>query len=219
MKEYAKKFLEVAFEYDALQLGQFELKSGRISPYFFNVGMLRSGDALRRMGDCYAQVLCAEEFFTEEDAPILFGPTYKGLLIAVATAISLTEYSENASISSLRKEKKEHGEGGLCIGQPIDNRHVVVLEDVVSGGETIRNVLQYIRSLSGFPVGAVIGFDRQERDMVGGQPVIQVLRRELEVRIESIATLSDMCEFVRNHRKYRLFFEPLNAYREEFCVS
>lgn len=219
MKEYAKKFLEVAFEYEALRLGRFELKSGRISPYFFDAGMFRSGKALKCIGDCYAQVLCAEDFFTEEDAPILFGPAYKGILIVAATAISLTEYGENAFFSSLRKEEKEHGEKGFCIGQPTDNCHAVVLEDVVSGGGTIRSTLQYIRSLHGFPVGVVVGFNRQERHPTINQSVIQVLRQELGVRIESIATLSDMCEFVRGHGKYQHFFGTLNAYRTEFCVS
>ena len=219
MKEYTQRFFEVAFEYEALKLGRFLLKSGRVSPYFFNLGDICSGKALEIVADCYVQVLCSKRFITEESLPVLFGPAYKGISLVTAITLSLLGYGENASFAFCRKEEKEHGEAGLHIGKSLDGCPVLVVDDVVSGGETVRDTLAFVRKSRGIPVGVVVGLDRQEREVGNGQSVIQRMRQELDVPIESVAKFSDLCEFVSQHQKYHHYLPLLEGYRQEFCVA
>ncbi|MGB0956997.1 MAG: orotate phosphoribosyltransferase [Litorivicinus sp.] len=184
--DYKHRFLQACVDYGALRFGEFTLKSGRVSPYFFNAGAFNDGQAFRLLGECYAQAIEGVQF----DG--LFGPAYKGIPLATALSVTLAEAGRNVPVTFNRKEAKDHGEGGVLMGAQPQGR-ILLVDDVITAGTAVR---QAMAQLDGVDVGAlVVALDRQERGQ-GSTSAIQELRAEgLEVR--TIVTLDDVLEFAR----------------------
>lgn len=194
MQAHQQKFIDLMLQYDALRFGEFTLKSGRISPYFFNVGSIHSGIALAQIGHCYAQALKMSALSFD----VLFGPAYKGIPLATATAMSLaTEFNHPTDYCFNRKEAKDHGEGGQLVGADLNNKRVVIIDDVITAGTAIRASLPLLTQAGAQLAGIVIALDRQERGQ-GAHSAIQEITTELNIPVISIITLADIIAFLEN---------------------
>jgi len=184
MKDYQKNFIELALQYDVLRFGEFELKSGRHSPYFFNAGLFNTGKALAEMGRCYAQAIV--ESGVEYD--ILFGPAYKGIPLASSCAMSLfTEHNINTPYSFNRKEAKAHGEGGNIVGAPLEGK-VLIIDDVITAGTAIREAMDIISNAGAQAAGVLIALDRQEKGQAE-LSAIQEVEQQYNIPVLSIIKL------------------------------
>lgn len=210
---YKTQFLEFALEYGVLKFGEFTLKSGRISPYFFNAGLFNRGGALARLGKFYARAI--EDAGIEFD--MLFGPAYKGIPLASACAISLAQsYSRDVSYAFNRKELKSHGEGGNIVGAPLSGR-ILIVDDVITAGTAIREAVDIIHAQGARAVAVAIALDRQERGQ-GERSAIQEVEQEMGLEVISIAKLEDLIEMVRQSKALRDHLEAINAYRHKYGV-
>jgi len=215
MKGYQREFIEFAIACEALKFGQFTLKSGRISPYFFNTGLFHSGAKLARLGRFYAQAIT--------DAGIgfdmLFGPAYKGIPLVSAVAIALADHFErDLPYAFNRKEAKKHAEGGVIVGHALAGR-VLIVDDVISAGTSVRESLALIGGAGASAAGVAIAVDRQERGL-GTRSAVQEVEQELGLPVLSIVTLETLLVFLaekgdgaRAHR------DAIAAYREQYGVS
>ena len=210
---YNSEFLQFALEQGVLRFGEFTLKSGRISPYFFNAGLFNSGAAMARLGGFYAQAIQDSGLAFD----MLFGPAYKGIPLAVATAIALAaEHGRDVPYAFNRKQVKDHGEGGNLVGAPLAGR-VLIVDDVITAGTAVREAVTIIRSARAQPVGMAIALDRQERGQ-GTQSAIQEVESELGIQVLSIATLDDLLGFVQGQTALTDNFHAIQAYREQYGV-
>ena len=214
MKAYKTQFLELALELGALQFGEFKLKSGRVSPYFFNAGMFNTGYAAAKLGRCYAAAIASLKL----EFDMLFGTAYKGIPLVALTASALAEHQDqDYPFAFNRKEAKDHGEGGLTIGAPIAGR-VLILDDVVTAGTATREAIAIIRAAGGTPSGVLVALDRQE---VGGRSrvsAIQELREQLGIEIMSIVTLTDLVEHLEESPEFAEKLPALRAYRNRYGI-
>lgn len=213
LKNYQKEFIDLALQSNALKFGEFTLKSGRKSPYFFNMGAFFTGDALAKIGDFYAQAI--------QDANLdfngLFGPAYKGIPLASATAIALaTHQQRNITYSFNRKEAKTHGEGGMIVGAPLTGR-IVLIDDVITQGTAIREVLPYIQAANATLAGIVVALDRQER-IQGNLSAIQEIQQHYHVPVVSIITLTDLLTYLRMQNNDPHTLALIEAYQREYGV-
>ena len=158
MSDHRSRFLQLALNADALRFGQFTLKSGRVSPYFFNAGRFDTGLALAQLGNCYADAVEASGIAFDQ----LFGPAYKGIPLATAIACEFSHRGRNLPLTFNRKEAKDHGEGGSLIGADMAGRRILIVDDVITAGTAIREALAIIRDAGGIPAGIVVALDRQE---------------------------------------------------------
>jgi len=189
MHEYQLTFIELALEREALRFGQFRLKSGRDSPYFFNAGLFSDGEAAATLGRCYAAAIVRSGLGFD----MIFGPAYKGIPLATATAIGFAaHYGLTVPYAYNRKEAKEHGEGGLVVGAPLKGR-VLIVDDVITAGTAVRESLELIRRAGAEPVAVALALDREERGQ-GDLSAVQELERDEGLRCVSIVTLSDLIE-------------------------
>jgi orotate phosphoribosyltransferase len=189
MHEYQLRFIELALEREALRFGQFRLKSGRDSPYFFNAGLFSDGEAAATLGRCYAAAIVRSGLGFD----MLFGPAYKGIPLATAAAIGLAaHHGLSVPYAYNRKEAKEHGEGGLVVGAPLKGR-VLIVDDVITAGTAVRESLELIRRAGAEPVGVALALDREERGQ-GELSAVQELERDAGLKCVSIVTLSDLIE-------------------------
>ena len=189
MHDYQQDFLALALEYQALRFGEFTLKSGRVSPYFFNAGLFNDGAALARLGRCYAAALTQSGL----QFNMLFGPAYKGIPLVSACAIACAEqHSRNLPWAFNRKEAKAHGESGVVVGSPLKGR-VVVVDDVITAGTAIRESVDLIRAAGATPVGVALALDRQERGQ-GERSAVQEVESDYGLKCVSILTLSGLIE-------------------------
>lgn len=210
MTDYRSRFLQLALQADALRFGEFTLKSGRVSPYFFNAGRFDSGAALATLAGCYADAL--EASGVEFD--LLFGPAYKGIPLATALACEFARRGRDLPVAFNRKEAKAHGEGGLLIGAPLAGRRVLIVDDVITAGTAIREALGQIADGGGTVAGVVIALDRQERvSEDSGESAAQRVAREQDVPVVAIAGLSDLLAFVGQNATLAAERERLLAYR------
>jgi orotate phosphoribosyltransferase len=188
MPDHRLKFIELALARNALRFGNFKLKSGRESPYFFNAGLFSDGASAAALGECYAAALV--ESGIEFD--MLFGPAYKGIPLVTATAIALAKMGRNVPYAFNRKEAKDHGEGGNIVGTPLAGR-VVMIDDVITAGTAIRESIDLIRNAGAQPVAVALALDRQERGQ-GTLSATQELEKQFGVASVSVITLANLIE-------------------------
>jgi orotate phosphoribosyltransferase len=189
MQEYQLTFIELALAREALRFGQFRLKSGRDSPYFFNAGLFSDGEAASVLGRCYAAAVVRSGL----EFDMLFGPAYKGIPLATATAIALAaSHGRSVPYAYNRKEAKEHGEGGVVVGAALHGR-VLIVDDVITAGTAVRASLELIRRAGAEPVGVALALDREERGQ-GELSAVQELERGEGLKCVSVVTLSDLIE-------------------------
>lgn len=212
-----QELIRLLIEHEVLRFGSFTLKSGRQSPYFFNLGALHTGAAIQQLGECYADCIRASGL----EFDLLFGPAYKGIPIAVATAEALARHGRDVPWAFNRKEAKAHGEGGQFVGAPVRGR-VVLVDDVLTAGTAIREATDLINAAGATVAGVVIALDRQERADAGGTAV-SALRAELGVPVVSILTLQNVIDYLDRSRAGANhppdLRERILAYQRTYCVT
>jgi orotate phosphoribosyltransferase len=214
VQSYQRDFLHLALAKNALRFGEFTLKSGRISPYFFNAGMIDSGAALATIGGAYAQAALASGVAFD----MLFGPAYKGIALATTAAIALADVAQrDVPVAFNRKEVKTHGEGGVVIGAPLAGR-VLIVDDVITAGTAIRESLALIRNAGATPAGVLIALDRQERGQ-GSLSAVQEVEREFGIPVLAIARLSELFTLIAERPELAVHRERLAAYRHTYAVQ
>ncbi|MFT7490758.1 MAG: orotate phosphoribosyltransferase [Pseudohongiellaceae bacterium] len=212
MKDYQKAFIELAIKHKALCFGEFTLKSGRVSPYFFNAGRFQSGSALAALGSFYAQALV----HSEVEIDLLFGPAYKGIpLVAVTAAALSSEHGLDFPICYNRKEIKDHGEGGLLVGAPLEGK-VAIIDDVITAGTAVREVIELIQSHEASLGAVLIGLDRQEKGR-GELSAIQEIETNYAVSVISIVKLEHVLQYMQGQNEPHLV-EAIELYRKNFGV-
>lgn len=197
VKQYKRDFIEFLLKNDSLKFGEFTLKSGRVSPYFLNTGMLYSGEAIARLGQFYAQAIM--DNLEREQFNVIFGPAYKGIPISVATVCSLNQYfSVNVSYSFNRKETKKHGDKGVLVGKKIsEGDRIVIVDDVVTAGTAIKESIGVLRNCTGSTIEAIfVSVDRMERGKKESS-AIQEISKDFGIKVFSIANIADIMEFLK----------------------
>ncbi|HSE12758.1 MAG TPA: orotate phosphoribosyltransferase [Rudaea sp.] len=214
MQPYQRDFLELALERKALRFGEFTLKSGRVSPYFFNAGLFDSGSALTRLGQAYAHAATGSGIGFD----MLFGPAYKGIALAAATAIALAEHhARDVPFAFDRKETKTHGEGGMLIGAPLQGR-VLIVDDVITAGTAIRQSLDLIRAHGATAAGVLIALDRQERGH-GALSAAQEVQAEFGIPVVAVARLDELLALVDELAELQAHRAALRAYRVRYGAA
>ena len=212
MQDHQRRFLESALARDALRFGEFTLKSGRTSPYFFNAGRFDSGAALAALGEAYARTLIDAGLAFD----VLFGPAYKGIPLATATAVALAALGRDAPLAFNRKEAKDHGEGGSLIGASLADRRVLIVDDVITAGTAIRESIEIIRAAGGTPCGVLIALDRQERAGEGALSATDAVRAEFGIPVLAIAGLNELLQLADGRAELATHREALLAYRRRY---
>lgn len=213
MRAYQKEFIDFAIELSVLRFGEFTLKSGRVSPYFFNAGLFNTGYAAAKLGRFYAAAIVESDLQFD----MIFGPAYKGIPLAALTAAALAEHHGiNVPYAFNRKEAKTHGEGGSVVGAALE-RKVLIVDDVITAGTAVREACQIISGCGAEVAGLVISLDRQERGQ-DDSSAVQELESKLGVPVVSIVQLADLIESLRESSEYANFLEPVLSYRREFGV-
>ena len=215
----AQAFVQFAVESGVLRFGEFKTKAGRLSPYFFNAGLFDDGAKLGRLAGFYARALIDSGLAFD----MLFGPAYKGIPLAAAVAIELARLGHNVPFAYNRKEAKDHGEGGTLVGAPMRGR-VLVIDDVISAGTSVRGSIAMISAAGATPCGVTIALDRQEKAVEAGVDVpwsaVQYVRDQLKLDIVAIATLQDLLQYLQQHEGGELaqHLPRVAAYRERYGV-
>ena len=212
-------FIQFALEANVLSFGEFKTKAGRLSPYFFNAGGFNDGARLSALGRYYAKAL--QESGLEYD--MLYGPAYKGITLAAATAIALADAGCNVPYAYNRKEAKDHGEGGSLVGAPVKGR-VVIIDDVISAGTSVRESVQLIRDAGAEPAAVLIALDRMEKSgtatEIGEKSAVQAVEEEFGLPVVAIANLADLMAFLRTSSNAELttYLPAVKAYREKYGI-
>ncbi|QOR41033.1 orotate phosphoribosyltransferase [Billgrantia diversa] len=221
MHAYQREFIEFAIEQGVLKFGEFTLKSGRVSPYFFNAGLFRSGCALARLGRFYANAIEASGLSFD----VLFGPAYKGIPLAATTAVALAEHhGRDLPFAFNRKEAKAHGEGGNIVGAELTGR-ILIIDDVITAGTAIREVMALIDAAGAEAAGVVIALDRQERGQAGSETESRSAIQEVEARygmpVISIVTLDMVLAYLEQQASQELqgHAAAIRDYRERYGVA
>lgn len=213
MQNYQHDFIELSLQADVLRFGEFKLKSGRTSPYFFNAGLFNNGRALARLGQYYADAIVASGI----EFDVLFGPAYKGITLAASCAIALADkYDRSVPYCFNRKEAKDHGEGGNLIGAPLAGR-VLIIDDVITAGTAIRESMTIIEAAGAQAVGVAIALNRQERGQ-GSRSAIQEVEDTYRIPVTSIISLEHLIAYIEQNSKYASYLPAIRAYREEYGV-
>lgn len=213
MKDYQHGFIDFAIQAGVLRFGDFTLKSGRTSPYFFNAGLFNTGGQLARLGRCYAQAIVDSHL----DFDVLFGPAYKGIPLAAATSIALADHHQrNLPWCFNRKEAKDHGEGGNLVGAGLFGK-ILVIDDVITAGTAIRESVEIIDNAGATVAGVVIALDRQERGR-DKRSAIQEVEETLGITVTSIVTLAHLLEYLRSKSVYSEAVQKIEAYRERYGI-
>lgn len=214
MKAYQKEFIEFAIERGVLKFGEFTLKSGRTSPYFFNAGLFNKGSDLARLGRFYAAALVDSGISFD----VLFGPAYKGIPIATATAVALYDHhQQDTPYCFNRKEKKDHGEGGNLVGSALEGK-VMLVDDVITAGTAIREAMEIVEANGAELSGVLIALDRQEKGK-GELSAIQEVERDFGAQVVSIVSLNDVINFLKDDDTFNEYLPKVEAYRAEFGVA
>jgi orotate phosphoribosyltransferase len=215
----AQEFVRFVVDAGVLRFGEFRTKAGRLSPYFFNAGLFDDGAKLGRLAAFYARRLLQGDVAFD----MLFGPAYKGITLASATAVELARLGRNVPFAYNRKEAKDHGEGGVLVGAPLAGR-VLIIDDVISAGTSVRESIRIIKAAGATPCGVAIALDRQERAVENGvdadHSASQFVTRELGLPVAAIATLADLLAYLGSNAGAELaaHISPVKAYRDRYGV-
>ena len=213
MQDYQREFLDFVIDTDVLRFGEFTLKSGRISPYFFNSGLFNTGAAIASLGRYYAAAI--DNSGIEYD--MIFGPAYKGIPLATTTAVALADHhNQNLPYAFNRKEAKDHGEGGIIVGAALKGR-VLIIDDVISAGTSVRESIDMIEAAGATPAGVSIALDRQERG-TGSTSAIQEVEQQFGIQVSSIVTLDDLINYLQDKPTLQHIGGKVSAYRQEYGV-
>ncbi len=213
MQDYKRDFIQFAINNGVLRFGEFTLKSGRVSPYFFNAGLFNSGAQLSQLGRFYAAAITDSGI----NFDVLFGPAYKGIPLAAAAAISLFENHEvNTPYCFNRKEAKDHGEGGNLVGAPLEGK-ILIIDDVITAGTAIRESMEIIAAAQATAAGVVIALDRQERGK-GERSAIQEVEEDYGLQVASIITLADLVSFLEQGGEHQQYLSAIQAYRDQYGI-
>lgn len=214
IKNYQCDFLDLAIECQALRFGQFQLKSGRASPYFFDTGLFNSGNKLAKLASFYAQAIIESGIRFDQ----LYGPAYKGIPLVAATAVQLaSHFNRDLPYSFNRKEAKQHGEGGFIVGHALEGR-VLIVDDVISAGTSVRESVETIRAAGATPAGVAIALDRQERG-AGSLSAVQEVEQEFGLQVIPIATLETLLQYLQGKGETRAQFTAVAAYRTQYGIE
>ena len=210
--DFRRQFVEFAIRTGVLRFGEFRTKAGRLSPYFFNAGLFNDGASLAELARYYAQAALASGIAFD----LIFGPAYKGITLAAATAMALAQLGHNVPFSYNRKEAKDHGEGGNIVGAPLEGR-VLIIDDVISAGTSVRESEALIRAAGAVPAGVLIALDRQERGQ-GAMSATQEVSRTYGIPVTAIATLEDVVATLKERADLRDRIPAIEEYRRQYGV-
>ncbi len=213
MSNFRQDFIRFAVQQEVLRFGEFKTKAGRLSPYFFNAGLFNDGLALRSLSQFYAQAILTSGVPFD----MLFGPAYKGIPLVAGTAIALVEQGRNVPYCYNRKEAKDHGEGGTTVGAPLQGC-VLIIDDVISAGTSVRESIELIRATGAQPCGVVIALDRMERGQ-GELSATQEVQRNYGIPVVSIATLEDLLGYLHSEAGMVQNFPAVQTYRDRYGVK
>lgn len=214
MEQYKKEFIALCLQYQAIRFGEFTLKSGRKSPYFYNSGLLNTGAALAILGKTYASAIISAGLKFD----MLFGPAYKGIPLVSATAIALSEHFKmDVPYAFNRKEAKDHGEGGTIVGAPLQGK-VLVIDDVITAGTAIRESIEIIQAQEAQLSGVVISLDRQEKGQ-GDLSAIQEIEKTQGITVANVINLNDLISYLDAEPSFQTYLTSIEKYREEYGVS
>ncbi|WP_035383414.1 orotate phosphoribosyltransferase [Ferriphaselus sp. R-1] len=213
MSQFRQDFIRFAISQNVLRFGEFQTKAGRLSPYFFNSGLFQDGSALRELSQFYAQAILASGV----EFDMLFGPAYKGIPLAAGTAIALAEQGRNVPYCFNRKEAKDHGEGGTTVGAKLQGR-VLIIDDVISAGTSVRESIDLIRAAGATPCAVVIALDRMERGQ-GELSAVQEVQRSYGIPVISIAALGDLLGYLQGQPELQQNLHAVQAYRDRYGVE
>ncbi len=215
MKDYQREFLDFAIQNQVLSFGEFELKSGRISPYFFNAGEFNNGTAMNAISRFFAASILDSGI----EFDVLFGPAYKGITLSCATAMALSAQGDSdVAFAYNRKERKDHGEGGTTVGSTLTGR-VAIIDDVITAGTSIRESVEIIRNAGATPVAVFIALDRQERSPDGDLSAMEAVQSTYDMPVVAIAGLAELLEYIKDRADFREHWDAINAYRHQYGVS
>jgi len=214
MQQYQRDFIQLAIEQEVLCFGEFTLKSGRVSPYFFNAGKFQSGAALAALGRFYADAIVASKVGYD----VVFGPAYKGIPLAATTAVALADqHHQDMPYCFNRKEAKNHGEGGTLVGAPLKG-NILIIDDVITAGTAVREVMTIIEQAGAKPAAVVIGLNRQEKG-TGELSAIQEVERDYGIPVVSIVSLSDVITYLEDLDGQGDMVEKIRLYRDTYGVE
>jgi orotate phosphoribosyltransferase len=213
MSDFTQQFIQFALQKQVLRFGEFKTKAGRLSPYFFNAGLFNDGESLMKLGEFYAAAI------VKSGVPfdMLFGPAYKGITLAASIAIALARQGRNVPYAYNRKEAKDHGEGGAIVGAALAGR-VLIVDDVISAGTSVRESVEIIRDHGAIPCGVAIAIDRQERGQ-GELSAVQETRRDYDIPVISIACLADVIRYLEGATELQSHKAAVEKYRSEYGVA
>ncbi len=212
MSDFRQDFLHFALEQNVLKFGQFTTKAGRQSPYFFNAGLFNDGYSMLQLARFYARSIIASEVKFD----MLFGPAYKGIILAAATAMMLAEQGINVPYAYNRKEAKDHGEGGILVGAPLQGK-VLIIDDVISAGTSVRESVQIIQQFGASPAGVAIALDRMEKGN-SHTSAVQEVQQHYQIPVIPIATLDNLLQMLESENSLAEYRQPVANYRQQYGV-
>ena len=213
MSDFRQDFLKFALEQNVLKFGEFTTKAGRQSPYFFNAGLFNDGAATLALARFYARAIIESKV----EFDMLFGPAYKGIILAAATAMMLAEQGINVPFAYNRKEAKDHGEGGVLVGAPLKGK-VLIIDDVISAGTSVRESVRLITAEGATPAAVAIALDRMEKGS-GELSAVQEVEQQYQLPVVAIANLHDLLALLQNQAEFNQYLAPVQAYRERYGVA
>jgi orotate phosphoribosyltransferase len=210
--DFTAQFIDFAIKKQVLRFGEFKTKAGRLSPYFFNAGLFNDGESLMKLGEFYAAAILKSGVKFD----MLFGPAYKGITLAASISIALARQGHNFPYAYNRKEAKDHGEGGTIVGAPLQGK-VLIVDDVISAGTSVRESVEMIKAAGATPAGVAIAIDRQERGL-GALSAVQEVEKDSGMPVIKIATLADLIQFLDGAADLAEFKSAVQAYRETYGI-
>jgi orotate phosphoribosyltransferase len=215
MQPHQHDFLDLAVSHSVLTFGEFTLKSGRRSPYFFNLGRISGGTAMRRLAMAYATALRQSGLSFD----LLFGPAYKGIPLVTAVAMALAEQGVDVPFAYNRKEAKDHGEGGMLVGADPKGRRVVIIDDVLTAGTALRQAVTLLRDAGAEPVAAMIALDREEQGPRPGQSAVDAMAADTGVQVQALVNVRDVLEYLGDGEGQAGTAAAIRAYQAAYGVN